>query len=141
VAEISEALRELVASRANGCCEYCKSQEAYSTERFSVDHIQPRIAGGPTTAENLALACQGCNSHKATRTVAVDPATNTPTPLFHPRQQDWRKHFAWNEDHLRLVGLTPTGRATISLLHLNRASLLRLRGALIIIKAHPPAEA
>lgn len=135
---ISVELRNLVAARANGLCEYCQSQESFATERFSIEHIEPRAAGGLTVAENLALACQGCNGHKAAKAIAVDPETQTSVPRFHPRQQRWPKHFAWSEDHLRIIGLTPTGRATVVLLHLNRASLLRLRRALIAIDAHPP---
>ena len=69
--------------------------------------------------------------------MAVDPETQTADPIFHPRRQRWQEHFAWSEDHLRIIGLTPTGRATITLLHLNRASLLHLRGALSAIDAHP----
>ena len=135
---ISVELRKLVAARANGLCEYCLSQESFATERFSIEHIEPRAAGGLTVAENLALACQGCNGHKAAKAAAVDPETQTSVTLFHPRQQRWREHFAWSEDHLRIIGLTPTGRATVVLLHLNRASLLRLRRALIAINVHPP---
>lgn len=135
---ISAELRDLVAARANGLCEYCHSQESFATERFSIEHIEPRATGGLTVAENLALACQGCNGHKAAKVTAVDPETQTSVPLFHPRQQRWSEHFAWSEDHLRIIGLTPTGRATVVLLHLNRTSLLRLRRALIAINVHPP---
>jgi hypothetical protein len=134
---ISAELRTLVTTRANGLCEYCQSPESFATERFSLEHIEPRAVGGLTIAENLALACQGCNGHKGTRTAAIDPETLTSVPLFHPRQQRWHEHFAWSEGHLRLIGLTRTGRATIRLLHLNRTSLSRLRGALIAINAHP----
>lgn len=136
--KISAELRTLVTARANGHCEYCQSPESFATERFSIEHIEPRATGGLTIAENLALACQGCNGHKATRTAAVDHETKTSVPLFDPRQQRWQEHFVWSENHLRIIGLTPTGRATITLLHLNRPSLLRLRGALIAINAHPP---
>ena len=135
---ISVELRKLVAARANELCEYCQSQESFATERFSIEHIEPRVTGGLTVAENLALACQGCNGHKAAKAAAIDPETQTSVPLFHPRQQRWPEHFGWSEDHLRVVGLTPTGRATVVLLHLNRTSLLRLRRALIAINLHPP---
>ena len=135
---ISVELRKLVAARANEPCEYCQSQESFATERFSIEHIQPRATGGLTVAENLALACQGCNGHKAAKAAAIDPETQTSVTIFHPRQQRWPEHFAWSEDHLRIIGLTPTGRATVMLLHLNRASLLRLRRALIAINVHPP---
>jgi hypothetical protein len=135
---ISAELRALVTTRANGHCEYCQSPESFATERFSIEHIEPRAAGGLTIQENLALACQGCNGHKSTRTAAVDPQTQTSVALFSPRQQRWQEHFAWSEDHLRIIGLTQTGRATITLLHLNRTSLLRLRGVLIAVNVHPP---
>ena len=62
---IAEALRQLVTIRAHGRCEYCQSPEAYATERFSVEHIQPRTLQGQTVPTNLALACQGCNGYKS----------------------------------------------------------------------------
>lgn len=66
-------LRVLVAQRANFVCEYCKSQEDFSADPFSVEHIKPVVLGGKTIAENLAYSCQGCNSHKAIKIEAVDP--------------------------------------------------------------------
>ena len=50
---------------------------------------------------------------KSNKTHALDPATGIEVPLFHPRRDDWHEHFAWSPDHLYLIGLTPTGRATI----------------------------
>ena len=133
---IPESLRQIVTARANGRCEY-QSPDSFATERFSIEHIEPQVFGGLTIPENLALACQGCNGHKATKTAAIDSETQISVPLFHPRQQIWHEHFAWSEDRLSIIGLTATGRATITLLHLNRASLLNLRRALIAINAHP----
>ena len=60
--------RQAVLERARGCCEYCKSQVRFATQSFSIEHIIPRHAGGETTLDNLALACQGCNNHKYTKT-------------------------------------------------------------------------
>lgn len=141
MAERSSAeLRTLVTRRANGLCEYCQTPESFATERFSIEHIEPRAAGGLSVTANLALACQGCNGHKAKRTAAIDPQIQTAVPLFHPRLQRWQEHFAWGQGHLRILGLTPSGRTTIMLLHLNRPSLLRLRSALIAINAHPPSN-
>ncbi|HUM72144.1 MAG TPA: HNH endonuclease, partial [Chloroflexota bacterium] len=112
--------RTQVIARARNCCEYCMSQARYAPESFSVEHIVPRAKGGQTKLNNLALACQGCNNHKYTHTEAVDPVTGEVTPLFHPRQQRWGDHFAWTEDFSQVVGLTPTGRATLETLQLNR---------------------
>jgi 5-methylcytosine-specific restriction endonuclease McrA len=117
---VSKRLRKLVVDRAKGCCEYCRSQEAYATEAFSIEHIMPQQHGGSTIAENLALACQGCNNHKYDNTVAKDPVTGNEAPLFHPRQDVWSEHFAWREEDTLIEGITATGRATVAALHLNR---------------------
>ncbi|NOT57866.1 MAG: HNH endonuclease [Deltaproteobacteria bacterium] len=131
-------LRRFVADRANRCCEYCRTQERYSSDPFAIDHINPRSRGGLTTEENLAFCCQGCNQHKSKRSVAPDPITDAPVPLFHPREQHWQVHFSWNGDFTLMVGLTSVGRATISALHLNRPGLVNLRRALYAIGEHPP---
>jgi len=134
---ITEALRQLVTARAQGRYEYCQSPEAYATERFSIEHIQPRTLQGLTVPANLALACQGCNGYKSVQTTCVDPDTGETVALFHPRQHVWWEHFSWSTDGLRIVGLTPTGRATVALLRINRQPLMNLRLALMAIEAHP----
>jgi 5-methylcytosine-specific restriction endonuclease McrA len=91
------ALRRLVARRANGCCEYCLSQESHAPESFSVEHVEPQSAGGPTDADNLAYSCQGCNNHKHAKTRGRDPQTGRRAALFNPRRQRWDRHFAWRE--------------------------------------------
>jgi hypothetical protein len=58
--------------------------------------------------------------------------------LFHPREQRWDEHFAWNDDFTLMVGLTPMGRATIAALQLNRPGLVNLRRVLYAIGEHPP---
>lgn len=133
------AQRRIVISRAEGCCEYCLSQARFATQSFAAEHIRPLYAGGQTTLDNLALACFGCNSHKATKTASVDPETGHEIPLFHPRQQLWSEHFAWSDDFTLIVGLTAVGRATIQALHLNRSELVNLRSVLHQVGEHPPS--
>ena len=138
--ELSVAeLREQVIARAHGCCEYCRSQARFATQSFSVEHIVPRTKGGPTSLANLALSCQGCNNHKYNKLVDRDPATGQTVELFHPRQQRWTEHFAWNDAYTVIIGLTPTGRATVAALHLNREGLVNLRRVLYAAGEHPPA--
>ncbi|MCA8976475.1 MAG: HNH endonuclease [Planctomycetes bacterium] len=48
-------------------CQYCGRR--CSSDHLSVDHVLPRSRGGSTTWENCVLACVGCNSRKADRTV------------------------------------------------------------------------
>jgi hypothetical protein len=135
---IPAELRRLVAERGKHCCEYCRSQARYSADSFTVDHIIPHRLGGLPTADNLALCCHGCNQHKSTRTAAPDPVTDALVPLFHPRQQLWEAHFTWHVDFTLMLGLTPTGRATIVALQLNRRGLVNLRRVLYGIGEHPP---
>jgi 5-methylcytosine-specific restriction endonuclease McrA len=132
--------KQAVLERAHGCCEYCKSQARFATQSFSIEHIIPRQLGGETTLDNLALACQGCNNHKYTKTEARDPVSDNVVPLYHPRQQRWHDHFAWNDDFTLVIGLTPIGRATLKALQLNREELVNLRRVLYAMGEHPPAE-
>jgi HNH endonuclease len=107
---------------------------------ISVEHIIARALGGQTEADNLALSCQGCNGHKYIKWQATDPLTEVIVSLFHPRQQQWRDHFGWNEDATLIVGLTPTGRATIEALKMNRIELINLREVLYAAQKHPLTE-
>ena len=133
--------RRRVFLRANGCCEYCRSQARFALQSFSVDHIVPRNAGGLDDLNNLALACQGCNSHKYTRTYARDPVSGATARLYHPRRDRWSEHFAWNEDFTLILGLSASGRATVEVLQLNRSSVVNLRRLLYQAGEHPPLEA
>src|SRR5262249_45320693 len=69
-----------------------------------------------------------------------DSVSGEQVPLFHPRKHRWRDHFAWSEDGTEVLGLTPTGRATVVALHLNREGLLNLRRLLFAAGEHPPPE-
>lgn len=132
--------RRIVAERARDCCEYCRSQARFATQTFSVEHIKPRSQGGKTTLDNLALACQGCNGHKHTKTEGSDPVSSEIVLLYHPRQQVWGDHFRWSDNFTLMVGLTRVGRATVEVLRLNRESLVNLRRILYAMGEHPPAE-
>jgi HNH endonuclease len=136
---LSLVLRKRVNERANYCCEYCKSQASYSTEtRFAVEHIIPLSSNGSSEVDNLALSCSGCNGYKYDKTEAVDPATREQVALFHPRKQNWQEHFAWSADYATVLGLTPTGRATVEALKINRVGLVNMRRLLYSAGKHPP---
>ncbi len=135
---VGAALRRAVAARAGHRCEYCGIREEFSTSPFCVEHIIPQAAGGPTRLDNLALACGGCNAHKGDKTKVPDPATGECVALFHPRKAAWDAHFAWSENTLLVVGLTPVGRATVQALRLNRTPLVNLRKLLRSAREHPP---
>ena len=133
-------LRREVAARAGGSCEYCRTQERFSCDPLTVDHIIPRALDGPTQSDNLAFSCFGCNQHKALSTTAIDPINGEQVRLFDPRREAWEGHFTWNNDFTMVLGLSGTGRATIVALQLNRPGLVNLRRVLYAIKEHPQRE-
>lgn len=103
--EIEVAVR----TRAGDRCEYCKMHQNLQGASFHVEHIVPRARGGTSDIENLALACPGCNLHKADRVDAVDPTTGQMARLFHPRRDASSDHFAWNGYDIQ--ALSKIGRA------------------------------
>lgn len=131
-------MRQQVAERAKGRCEYCRCPDSHTHSSFSVEHIFPQVKGGPDDLANLAWSCQGCNQHKFTAVSGTDTVTARKVRLFHPRLLRWKNHFEWSEDRLRMVGKTPTGRATIGRLRLNRAGVINLRRSLMATNDHPP---
>ncbi|ETW97640.1 MAG: hypothetical protein ETSY1_21850 [Candidatus Entotheonella factor] len=70
--------------------------------------------------------------------MAVDPQDGASVPLFHPRQDDWRDHFVWSVDGLRLLGQTPVGRATIEALEMNHERTINIRAEDMKVRRHPP---
>ncbi len=110
-------LRTLVFERASGRCEYCLIHQDDMAMRHPIDHVTPIAHGGATEPGNLALACVRCNLAKGTNLSGVDPLTGRIAPLFNPRLQKWRRHFALAG--AGIIGLTATGRATVRLLRLN----------------------
>lgn len=135
---IPVALRRLVLSQALGMCAYCRSLERLMGVPFEIEHIIPTAVGGATVYENLCLACPVCNRYKAVRLSGIDSVTNQLTNLFHPRQDRWNEHFAWNESGSVLIGLSPVGRVTIDCLQMNRPAIVDLRGYWSALGLHPP---
>lgn len=136
---ISKKIREIVIIRAKGYCEYCKIPKAYTTKTFEIEHIIPTSKGGESILLNLALACGGCNSFKHIRIEAKDPVSQNTVQLFNPRTQKWEDNFIWSENYISIIGITPTGRATIATLQMNRIELQNLRKVLSLIGEHPPS--
>ena len=89
------------------------------------DHIVAVQHRGPTTIENLALACCDRNLAKGPNLSSVDPESGRLVPLFHPRQDHWVEHFRLEAG--RIVGTTAAGRATALLLQLNAPDRIRQR--------------
>jgi HNH endonuclease len=120
-------LRQRVETRAKGRCEYCRAPQSACGYRFHLEHILPAVDGGSNDFANRALACAACNLAKSDRTTGVDPQSGRTVTLFNPRLQRWQVHFRWLGDRQTLMGLTPTGRATVGALDLNNEMRLEAR--------------
>lgn len=129
---MDQHVREVVARRANHLCEYCRIPQALLPFRaFHVEHIVARQHGGCDDLDNLCLACDRCNAYKGPNLSSLDPQTGLVVELFHPRNQAWEEHFAFQS--VNITGLTPTGRATAGLLNMNDDRRRTLRAELIAL--------
>jgi hypothetical protein len=105
---------------------------------FQIDHIIAEQHHGLTAQENLALACFACNHHKGPNIAGIDPVSGQTIRLFHPRNDRWNEHFAWQGPEL--VGLTPIGRATMDVLAINLDYRVALRRILLTLGEFPPRD-
>ncbi len=141
---VSVLSRRVVRERAQLRCEYCHADERWQFIRFTIDHIRPQSAGGPDDVDNLALACRNCNERRGNRSEGRNAETEMVASIFNPRQEIWADHFAWDATRIRIVGRTPTGRATIDLRDLNDdrhdGAVLRIRRRDVADGYHPPPE-
>jgi len=135
---VPEVLSQAIRSRAHGRCQYCLMHESLQGATFHIEHVIPASRGGESTLENLALACPGCNLHKANRTTAVDPLTGEQVPLFHPILQRWPEHFRFKG--YEMEGYTAVGRATVAMLDLNHLRRQRIRQAEKAFGLYPPTR-
>ena len=137
---IPEAVRQQVFAEADHRCEYCQTSRRLTGMPLVIDHIIPLAADGSDARENLAAACYRCNEFKGARTYVMDHVTGALAPLFHPRMQRWREHFAWANGGTHIVGLTHIGRATVVALRLNNDYVVEARALWITRDWHPPVE-
>lgn len=138
---ISVAVEERVRETARYRCGYCLSPQHLVMARLEIEHIIPIAKGGTNEEANLWLSCPLCNAYKSDKIEALDPITSKVVPLFNPRLQGWVDHFMWSEDGLRIIGQTPTGRATVKLLHLDDdLDAITVRSFWVLAGWHPPTD-
>lgn len=135
-----ETVRQRVREAFGDRCAYCLSAQQYVLSKLEVEHIISRARGGSDEEWNLCLACRLCNSYKSSRIEAVDPLSLAVVPLFNPRTQAWGDHFQWSQDGVKIIGLTPVGRATVAALQLNNEIAVNVRRNWVMVGWHPPAD-
>jgi hypothetical protein len=72
----------------------------------------------------------------AARVTVADPVDGQKVPLFHPREEEWGQHFLLTTD-FRFEGRTPTGRATIDAIRMNRPAIVAIRRELNLLDRFP----
>lgn len=127
LSHIPAALRRKVSARASRRCEYCLLHEADSFLGCEVDHIISIKHGGATCESNLAFCCFYCNRHKGSDISGLD-ARGRLVRLFHPRKDDWSRHFRFHGT--KIIGITSKGRSTAKLLRFNEPARLEERVAM-----------
>ncbi len=135
---IPEATRQRVREAAGDACGYCLSPQRLVMSKLEIEHIIPRARGGSDEESNLWLSCGLCNRYKGTQVEAADPLMGDAVPLYNPRINIWYEHFSWSTDGAKIVGLTPTGRATIVALNLNNEVAVEVRRNWVLAGWHPP---
>lgn len=57
-----KAIRAEVYAKCDGHCAYCGT--AITIEQMQIDHICPKVNGGPDAIDNMVPACRYCNNYK-----------------------------------------------------------------------------
>ena len=98
--------------------------ESLQGATFHIEHIIPQCQRRAFRIGESALACPGCNLHKAGRITAIDPVTGDPCNYFTP---SWNMAGPLPVNGYQIEGLTAVGRATMEALNLNHSRRQRIR--------------
>ena len=84
------------------------------------------------------MSCVDCNRYKSSDLCSLDPLTGEIVALYHPRRDEWSKHFRL--DGAQIEPLTPQGRVTVRLFHMNERERLEERSTLIRLGRYPSSS-
>lgn len=130
-------LREHVAARAAGCCEYCLIHESDTLFDHQVDHIISIKHGGETVESNLAFACLPCNRFKGSDLGSIAP-NGLLVRFFDPRNQRWSEHFQLEGPVIEPI--SAHGEVTARLFRLNTTWRVRERQRLQQLSRYPKSR-
>jgi HNH endonuclease len=133
--------RALGAEFLEPSCAYCHSPEQSLGMPLEANHIIPEAASGKSTLADVCLCGRTCNSYKGRRIYDRDSLPGRQGWIFHPRQHQWARNFAFSADGVHLIGLTASGCATIEALQMNNHLIAHLRQLWIALRLHPRARA
>lgn len=130
--------QKFIKRRAKYRCEYCQLLEKYMD--CVNEHIKAKSRGGTDDLKNIANSCARCNGAKYNKTSGYDEMTNKEVRLFNPRIDNWERHFQWDDEFIKIIGITAIGRVTVNILKMNHQKSQDLRRLMRISKEHPPVD-
>ncbi len=133
--KFSVVTRQLVATRANFRCEYCRKPDLTANFSFHIEHIISRQHGGSDHPDNLAYACSYCNWKKGPNIGTILSEGGSIIPLFHPRKDQWFEHFTVEAG--AIYPLTEIRKGTIHLLDFNAVERILERKELVEAGVYP----
>jgi len=136
---LNSELRCLVVKRADNLCEYCLISEHDTILGCAIDHIISIKHGGSSNIDNLAYCCVYCNRFKGSDIGSIILDTKEFVRFYHPRWNNWGKHFKLNNSTIE--PLTNIGQVTAIILGFNDQSRLLERQLLIDHKKYPSPSA
>ena len=125
----SNAVRQIIAMRANFRCEYCHKPDIIANFSFHIEHIIGLQHKGTNHLDNLAYACATCNWKKGPNIGTLLKPEGSIIPLFNPRKDKWDEHF-YVEDGV-ILAKDEIGEGTIQLLDFNAVDRILERRYLI----------
>lgn len=84
-----KTVKRYIFLREQGRCYYCGKR--LSMKNATLDHYQPRSAGGPGQFYNLVLCCKACNFYKQAE--RLDDSRSLMIELFQKGVRDGFVHF------------------------------------------------
>lgn len=135
VTYVNAELRRLVATRAEGLCEYCLIAEEDTFYGCEVDHIISEKHGGPTQEDNLCYACVFCNQAKGSDVGSISWESGEFVRFFNPRTDRWADHFVLVGSQVE--GVTAVGAVTARILGFNSGERLLERRTLQGVNRYP----
>ncbi len=119
-----KALKPEILEKFKHQCAYC-GVKLYDPLMADIEHFYPKSTYPHLALDkgNMLIACRACNMIKG----ASFPVADDGRPLLlNPLHDDFSKHIKQNENGY-LEGVTEQGEVTISVLQLNRPSLIEQR--------------
>ena len=102
--------RDEVFARDEYRCVYCG--QPFPAEDLTVDHVQPRVRGGDSSAGNVVTACAACNALKGHRRLSdfLLAESGARRNFFRLAQRhEHRRHLRAVEEELRKRGVDVGG--------------------------------